>query len=134
MNNNYLLIASIYKKGMTTAQIFKMLKPLVSGSGVFKVFKRFRDIGSYLPKVRSTIPRPVRTIKFIYAIRNKIMRNSQRSARKMAKEAKVSCMTIQNVLKNDIKLRPHKKVEQYNFCQALHVQKDWTEKKFFSRV
>ena len=41
---------------MTVAQIFKMLNPFVSRSGVFNVLKRFRDIGSYLPLVRSTIP------------------------------------------------------------------------------
>ena len=76
MNNNYLLIASVHKEGMTGAQIFKMLNPFVSRSGMFNVLKRFRDIGSYFPKVRSTTPRPVRTPKFIHAIRNKIMRNS----------------------------------------------------------
>ena len=51
----------------------------------------------------------------------------------MANEAKVSRMTIQSVLKNDLKLLPHKKLSN-NSCQALQVQKDWPEKKFFSSV
>jgi len=112
MSDKSALIANLHKSGKTAAQIFEILKPFVSRSGVYKVINRFKSTGSYLPKVRSTPPRPVRTKKLVNAIRSKLRRNPQRSARKMAKEAGVSHMTVQNVLKKDLKCRPYKKVKR----------------------
>ena len=112
MRDKSRLIGCLHKNGKTAGQIFKMLKPLVSRSGVYKVIKRFKDTGSYLPKVRSTPPRPVRTSKLVNAIRNKVRRNPQTSARRMAKEANVSHKTMQNVLRKDLKCFPYKKVKR----------------------
>ena len=106
------MIGRLHASGKTAAEIFKILKPTVSRSGVYKVIQRFKNTGSYLPKVRSTPPRPVRTPKLINAIRSKLNRNPQRSARKMPKEVNVSHMTIQNVLKKDLKCLPYKKVKK----------------------
>ncbi|KAF2347942.1 hypothetical protein FHG87_021301 [Trinorchestia longiramus] len=58
MSDESALIASLLKKGKTPAQLFKMLKPLVSRSGVYKVIKRFKYTGSHMPKARRTPPRP----------------------------------------------------------------------------
>ena len=112
MSDKSALIANLHKIGKTAAQVFKILKPLVSRSGVYKVINRFKSSGSYLSKVRNTLPRPVRTKKLVNAIRSKQRRNPQRSARKMAKETSVSHMTIQNVLKKDLKSHPYKKVKR----------------------
>ena len=112
MSDKSALISNLHKSGKTAAQIFKILKPLVSRSGVYKVTKRFKSSGSYLPKVRSPPPRPVRTKKLVNTIRSKFRRNPQRSARKMAKETSVSHMTIQNVLKKNLKCHPYKKVKR----------------------
>ena len=106
------MIGRLHASGKTAAEIFKILKPTVSRSRVYKVIQRFKNTGSYLPRVRSTPPRPVRTPKLINTIRSKLNRNPQRSARKMAKEANVSHMTIQNVLKKDLKCLPYKKVKK----------------------
>ena len=73
---------------MTAAQIFKMLKPFASRSGVFKVLKRFRDTGSYLPKVRSMPPYPVRTPKFIHSRYKRICSDE--------KELNVQLTTLKN--------------------------------------
>ena len=109
MSDKSALIANLHKSGKTAAQIFEILNPFVSRSGVYKVINRFKSTGSYLPKVRSTPPRPVRTKKLVNAIRSKLRRNPQRSARKMAREAGVSNMTAQNVLKKDLSVVPTKR-------------------------
>ena len=105
------MIGRLHASGKTAAEIFKILKPTVSRSGIYKVIQQFKNTGSYLPKVRSTPPRPVRTPKLINAIRSKLNRNPQ-SARKMAKEANVGHITIQNVLKKDVECLPYKKVKK----------------------
>ena len=48
-------------KGLSAAKINRVLKGKVSCSGVYKTKKRFREIGSCLPKVRSTSERSVKT-------------------------------------------------------------------------
>ena len=52
-------------RGYPAARIFRVLKGTVSHSGVYKAAKRFREIGSCLPKVRSTPERSVKTKKLI---------------------------------------------------------------------
>ena len=84
------MIGRLHASEKIAAEIFKILKPTISRSVVYKVIQWFKNTGSYLPKVRSTPPRPVRTPKLINAIRSKLNRNPQRSARKTAKEANVS--------------------------------------------
>ena len=49
-------IGVLHKSGKTASEIFKILKPSVSRSGVYKVIKRFRMTGSYSPRVRGTPP------------------------------------------------------------------------------
>lgn len=105
-------IGVLHRSGKTAGEIFKILKPTVSRSGVFKVIKRFKDTGSYSPRVRSTPPRPVRTEKLVNSIRMKLRRNPQRSAREMAKAANISHTTVQNLLKKDLKCLPYKKVKR----------------------
>ena len=117
------MIGRLHASGKTAAKIFKILKPNVSRSGVYKVIQQFKNTGSYLPKVRGTPPRPVRTPKLINAIRSKLNRNPQRSARKMAKEANVSHITIQNVLKKDLKCLPYKKVKKQLLSEATREKR-----------
>ena len=105
-------IGVFHKSGKTASKIFKILKPTVSRSGVYKVIKRFKMTGSYSPRVRSTPPRPVRTKKLVNAIRMKLRRNPQRSACGIAKAINISHTTVQNVLEKDLKCYPYKKVKR----------------------
>ena len=88
-------------KRLSAAKIFKVLKGTVSCSGLYKAVKRFRETGSCLPKVRSTPKRPIKTKKLIKNIREKLKQNPQKSTRKLAQEAHVSCSTMQRALFND---------------------------------
>ena len=98
----------------------------MSRSGVYKAVKRFRETGTCLPKVRSTPERYVRTKKLIKKIREKLRRNPRRSTRKLAKEANVSCSTIQRVLARDLKVKPYKSTKR-------QLLSDATKKRRFER-
>ena len=49
-------IEELSQTGKTPSENFKLLKPRVSGSCVYKTLKCLRETGSTLPKVRSTNP------------------------------------------------------------------------------
>ena len=51
MNGQCQAIEFLYNRnGKTGSEIFRLLKPKVSRSGVFKIIKRFKESGSFLPK------------------------------------------------------------------------------------
>ena len=79
MNGQCQAIKFLYRNGKTASAIFRLLKPKVSRSGVFKIIKRFKETGSFLPRVRNTPPRPIRTPTLIKIIKNKIKKNPKRT-------------------------------------------------------
>ena len=70
-------------KGLSAAKIFKMLKGTVSRSGVYKAAKRCRVAVAYQRSVKT---------------KEKLRRNPQKSTKKLAQEAYVSCSIMQRVL------------------------------------
>ena len=72
--------------------------------------------------------RSVRTKKFIEAVRQRIRRKSQRSARKMATQMKCSATYMRRVLKEDLKTRPYKK-RRTNYLTAKQKKKSSQEMK-----
>ena len=111
------------RKGLSPAQIFKKMKGFVSLSGVYKAVKRFKETGNCSPRVRSTPKRPVRTKNLIKQIREKLRRNSGRSIRKLAREASVSSATIHRVLRDDLKVKPYKKVKRQLLSEASKLKR-----------
>ena len=105
----------------------------MSRSGVYKTIKRFKDTGSYLPKVRSTPPRSVRTPKLVNSIRGKLRRNPERSGRQLARELQVSQTTMQNILRKDLKCYPYKKTKRQLFLCKTRDKKSEKSKNFFEK-
>ena len=58
-------VSELFQTGKTLRHIFKILKPRVSRSGVYKILKRLRETGSALPKVRTTPNQKTRTPSLI---------------------------------------------------------------------
>ena len=58
-------IYELFQTGTTTSEIFRLLKLYVSRSDFYKVLKYLTEIGSTLPKVKSTPSERVRTSNFI---------------------------------------------------------------------
>ena len=104
------LIERYVERGLTGAQIFKLLKPHGIGRRfINRTIQRLRETGSVGDRQRSGRPRTVRTKERVKRVREKIRRNPERSQRKLAVEEKVSRSSIQRILKNDLMLRPYKK-------------------------
>lgn len=105
-------IELLVKEGKSAAMIFKLLKPMVSRSGVYKVLKRLRETGSASPRVRSTPKSKIRTPRLVKTIRQKMRRNPSRSVTQLAKEAGIKRGTMRNVIKKDLGMRPFKKTKR----------------------
>ena len=58
-------IQELFESGQSPSKICDLLKSRASRSGVYKVLKRLKAIGSVLPNVRNTPSRKVRTPKLI---------------------------------------------------------------------
>ena len=95
----------LYTSGYKTSQILAKLKPTISKSGVYKIINRIRITETYLPKVRKTPPRPVKTPNLVKCIREKIKRRPKKSVGKLAQKADVSRGTMQNLVKNGLKMK-----------------------------
>ena len=80
----------------------------MSRSGVFKAVKRFKEIRSTQPRVRSSPERPSRTKKLVKNVREKLRQNPARSVTKLAQEANVSQSTMRRLLKNNLQLKAYK--------------------------
>ena len=48
-------ISELFQTGKMPSEIFKILNPHVSRSGVYKILKHLRETESALPKVRTTL-------------------------------------------------------------------------------
>ena len=105
-------IERLYPQRKKGSEIFKLFQGIVSRSGVYKVIKRIKETGSSIPCVRITPLRPVRTPQHIKSTRQEIQRNCRRSAREQAKDANIIHVTMQKLLKNDLKKTPYKIVKQ----------------------
>ena len=106
------MIERLCHKEKKDSEIFKLLQGIVSRSDVYKVIKRIKGTDSSIPRVRTTPPQPVRTPKLIKSTRQKIQRNCKRSAKQLAKDANISHVTMQKLLKSDVKKIPYKIVKR----------------------
>ena len=112
-------IERLCHQGKKGSEIVKLWLDIVSQSDVYKVIKRIKETGSCILRVRTTSPWPVRTPQLIKITQKKIQRNCRKSARQLAKNANISNVTMQKLLKNDLKKTPYKTVKR----QLLSQQK-----------
>ena len=111
-------ISELHKSGKKPGKIFRILKPHVTRTGVYKFLKCIGKTGSPLPRVRSTPKCPVKAPQLIKNTQEKIRRDPRRSIRKLAREMSVSYDTMQNVLKKDLKVSPYKKCKAQLLSEA----------------
>ena len=112
------IIETYWGKGLPPAQTIKALKETFGRSGVYKVVKRITETLSCIPKVRSTPERSGRTKKLIGTIRKKLKRNPGKSARKLLVVAHASRLTVQILLKDDLKVKSYKIIKRQLLSDA----------------
>ncbi|KAL6724285.1 hypothetical protein Aduo_019185 [Ancylostoma duodenale] len=75
-------------------------------SAVYDAVKRFRQLGDCDNRPKTGRPVSEARIRARHAIRKRIIRNPQRSMRKMASDLGLSEKTVRSVVKEDLNLRP----------------------------
>src|SRR5690348_8160268 len=96
--------------GLSAAQIFKLLKLLgIKQDFVYRTVRQLRDTGNIQDCPRSGHPRTVWTKDCIKQIHEKIQRNHQRSARKLAAEENVNRESMRQLLKYNLGFRAYRK-------------------------
>ena len=75
---------------------------------VWKVVKKFKETGETCYRPDQGRKRTVRTKRLVKNTREKVRRNSRRSAAKMAAEAGISQTSMGQILKEDIITYPYK--------------------------
>ena len=115
-------IERLYHHRKKGCKIIKLLQSIVSRSGVYKVIKWIKETGSSIFCVRTTPLQPVRTPQLIKNTRQKIQRNC-RSARQLVKDANISHVMMQKLLKNDLKKTSYKIVKWQLLSQQTKMMR-----------
>lgn len=99
---------SLHKAGKKPMEIFKLIKCLgASRNFVYYTLRRYRETSSIDDRQRSGRPRSIRTPANIKLIRERVRRNPCRTQKKMALQANISRISVNRILKYDLKLKAY---------------------------
>lgn len=127
MNDIKNRIISLNLQGSSNSEILQALKPLnVNRWMINRTIERYHETGSTKDRPRSGRPRTVCTKDRIKRVREKIRRNPERSARRLAKEENVSATSMRRLLAKDLGLKPYRK-------RKIHGLSDEQKKKRLER-
>ena len=116
-------VVTLHKAGYEPSEIFHLLKhDGYNRNFIARTIKRYTVNGTLENRKITGRVRSVRTKKFIEAVRQRIRRKSQRSARKMATQMKCSATYMRRVLNEDLKTRSYKK-RRTNYLTAKQKKK-----------
>lgn len=134
MEAKRLMVKQLFDRGFSAGKIFMQLKTLgFNRTFIYRTINRLLDTNSCKDRPRSGRPRTVRTKKCIKRIREKIRRNPQRSANKMAAEENMSRRTMQLILNEDLGFRPYRKRKVQGLTTAQIVKRLQRCKKLLNR-
>ncbi|CAF4121092.1 unnamed protein product, partial [Rotaria magnacalcarata] len=104
-----LIVQKYFQRGLTGGQVFRHVEQLgITRNGVYRIISRLCDTGSIQGRPRTGRPRTCRSKKRIKRIREKIRRNPERSARKLAMNEDIDNRSMRGILKIDLDLKPYK--------------------------
>jgi transposase len=112
-------IVALHQAGKRPMHILRDLKNLkVTRNLVFRTVNRFKDTGAIIDRPRSGRPTSVTTPGLIKAVRARLARKSERSARQLAREFGVSHSTMLTTLKTRLHVRSFKKHKYHGITAA----------------
>ncbi|CAF3422602.1 unnamed protein product [Rotaria socialis] len=129
-----LIVHKYFQPGLTGGQFFRHVKQLgITRNGVYRTISRLRDTGSMQDRPRTGRPRTCIAKERIKRIREKIRRNPERFARKLAMEEDIDNRSMRRILQIDLGLKPYQKrkldglstkqtVARLKRCKALLAQ------------
>ena len=98
-----LAVPEFLRAGLTPTQIAKQLG--ISRYAIYKIKNKLKSIGTDSRKPGSGRPRSARTKDIIRKVKQRIKRNPVRSMRKMATELHISRVSMQRLVKIDLKMK-----------------------------
>ena len=99
-------IIGLYRAGTPVLKIIKQLK--VPKSTVYDVVRRYKKLGNTKDCPETVRSRSCCTKSNIKAVRERIMRDSKRSMRKMALDFKMDPKAMRTIVKSDLNFSPLK--------------------------
>lgn len=109
----------LHKAGKKPMEIFRQIKCLeASRNFVYYTLKRYRETCSLDDRPRSGRPCSARAAANIKLIRERLRRNPCRTQKKMALQTNISRISVNRILKYDLKVRAYsrRKVHYLNDC------------------
>lgn len=110
MKSDREIIIKKFISGMSAGAIFRELKHHgICRSYVYRTINRYNETGSNENRPKCGRKRTIRTDGTIKIVRERIRRNCDRSARKMAAELKINRESLRKILKEDLNMIAFKK-------------------------
>lgn len=123
-NENRIVVIGLKQCGMERGDIFRMLQPLgVTRIFLYRTVKLFEDTGGIIDRPKSGRPRVVRAPAAIRNVKERIERNPLRKQKILAREMKISPISIQSIIKHDLGLRAYKRHTGHQLTVALKQQR-----------
>ena len=104
------LILSKYEKGEGPSEIFRHLNGALCFRTVKRWCKMIRETGSIELSTSPGRSRTIRTKESIKKVKHRLNRKKKVTSRKLAVELNISRTSVRRILKNDLLLRPYKKI------------------------
>ena len=104
------LVLSKYEKGEGPSEIFQHLNGALCLRTVKRWCKMIRETGSIELSTSPGRSRTIRTKESIKKVKHRLNRKKKVTSRKLAVELNISRTSVRRILKNDLLLRPYKKI------------------------
>ena len=111
-------IIKLHKIGETIVEIAKRMK--MNRSTIWKIVKKFKEIGNTLDREGLERKRTIRTPQLIKNTREGLRRHPRRSCRTLTAAAGVSKSTMHQLLKDDLGRKPFKMLHRHELTDR-HV-------------
>ena len=118
------IVIKFHKSGESDSEIAKRLK--MNRTTVWKITKKFQEIGTKLDREGRGRKRTVRTPQLIKNTREKLRRNSRRSCTNLAAAAGVGKSTMHQLLRKHLGVKPFKMLRRQELLDryvAMRVEK-----------
>ena len=129
------LVISKRENGTGPMKIFQDLNGLVSLPTIQRWCKMISDTGSINLSKSSGRLRTIRTKGAIQKVKNRLKQKKPVSARKLTLELEISERSVRRILKDDLNLKPYKKIVQPRLTddhktKRVQFAKNWVRKNF----
>ncbi|KAI6659629.1 Transposase [Oopsacas minuta] len=120
-------ILELFRAEKSPGEILKILQSKNVGRKlIYRTIQRYKETGSLKDRARSGRPRNVRTRELKAKLKKRIVRNPQRSMRKMSRDFGISSRSIGRVVHDDLGLKSLKRRKVHMLTKA--IREKWLQR------